>query len=484
MTEKSFCNPLPLPCIPEGRDEWFSREEKMFSHENRPQGVSCPGYRSVSDPTVMFYDGRWYLYPSYGMAWVSEDFVTWKHVRTEPYCPKYSPAITKWKGGFLLTSWMCPLYYSDNPLGPFEELGSFTGTDGKEFNPCDPALFTDDDGRIYLYAFSAHGEYSTPSYTTKIVGYELDADNPRRVISGPHTLFEMNPREHPWERQGFNNQNTDFGWVEGPHMLKYGGRYYLIYAAPDTRDPSYCMAVYYSDSSPLGGFVCQKRNPLTVSRSGIVSGAGHGCVERGPGDSLWAFYTIACPLKHQYERRIGMDRVLVDGNGELYCPAVTDTPQYSPLAGKQGSVGYYNLTAHFRGEASSCREGMEAVFATDQSNISRWVPAQDDENPSLTLGFDDDFYVGASRVFFSELNYNPAEGIHAGAIGYKVEGWNSRDGLFTLIDCSGNDTDYNIDYRTFEERKCRRVRLTITKKPPRLTVGVIDFAAFGRKEKK
>lgn len=481
--EPTYCNPLSIPCIPRGRDDWYSHEEKMFSHENRPENVSGSEYRSISDPTVMYHGGKWYLYPSYGMAWVTEDFVHWEHFRTEPFCPKYSPAVTEWNGGFLLTSWQCPLYFSENPLGPFEELGKFIMPDETEFVVYDPALFTDDDGRIYLYAFSSEGEYGMPSYKTKIVGYELDKNNPRRVTAGPLTILEMNPAEHPWERQGFSNQNTSFGWVEGPHLLKYGGRYYMIYASPDTRDPSYCMAVYYSDESPLTGFVCQQKNPLTLSRCGIVSGAGHGCVERGPGDTLWAFYTVACPRNHQYERRIGMDRVCVDENGELYCPfGVTDTPQYSPLSGKTGGAGLYNLTAHFRPSASSAKEGRDAVYACDCSNISCWVPCEEDFAPSLTVDFDDVFTVCASRIFWSEMNYDPSRGINAGPVGYVIEGVSPDGERILLADCSDNCTDLNIDYRTFEEKKCRKVILTIKNKPRSLSVGVIDFSVFGRKE--
>ena len=117
--EKTYCNPLSLPDIPSGKDDWYRFETAMFSHETPPDGMGGPYYRSISDPTVYYYGGKWYLYPSYGMAWVSEDFYNWKHVRTEPYCGKYSPCITKWGDKFLLTSWNCPLYVGDNPLGPF-----------------------------------------------------------------------------------------------------------------------------------------------------------------------------------------------------------------------------------------------------------------------------------------------------------------------------------------------------------------------------
>ena len=93
----TYCNPLPIPDIPRGVDDWYPEQEGLFDPGVRPNGVDGPDYRSISDPTVFYHEGRWYLYPSYGMAWVSEDFSHWKHERTVPYCPKYSPHVCRWK---------------------------------------------------------------------------------------------------------------------------------------------------------------------------------------------------------------------------------------------------------------------------------------------------------------------------------------------------------------------------------------------------
>ena len=471
----TLCNPLSLPDIPRGKDDWYPYIEEAFSREERPPEVTGPEYRSVSDPTALYAGGKWYLYPSYGMAWVSEDLLHWTHVRTEPYCMKYSPAITRWRQGFLLTGWMCPLYYGDTPLGPFRKLGPFYTPDGDPFLPTDPALFTDDDGRLYLYGFASTGEYGTDRYTTRIIGYELDPKDPQRAVAGPKLLLEMDPRRYPWERQGFYAQNKAFGWIEGPHMLKAKGRYYLIYASPDTRDPSYAMAAAYSDTSPLGPFTRQKRNPLTFRRDGLVSGPGHGCVEHGPGDSLWAFYTIPCPRAHRYERRVGADPVEIDGNGELYTPrGVTDLPQTY-----LENVERLNLTAWLRPVPSSISPGREAIYATDQSPLTFWAPDPGDPSPVLTVCFDARFAVDSSRLFWAEPGYDPESGITAGAVSYVIEGRDSGD-WFPLLDCSGNREDLNVDFRLFPEKTCREVRLRILSSPPGIGTGVIDFSVFGR----
>lgn len=481
----TYANPLSLPEIPFGTDDWLAKQPGMFDGYRKPPENRNPDYRSISDPTVFYWEGKWYLYPSYGMAWVTEDFERWEHVRTTPYNPKYSPSIVPWKDGkFLMASWNNPLYVSDTPLGPFRELGAYILPDGSPFLPCDPGIFADDDHRLYLYAVRCLDDDGPVGLRVDIVGYELDWDNPRQIVRGPVELIRMDPERKPWERHGLYNQDRSFGWCEGPHLLKHNGRYYLIYAAPDTCDASYCMAVYVSDQSPLDGFACQKRNPLTAHRGGVVTGAGHGSVEHGPGGTLWAFYTIAAPYLHRYERRIGMDLVDVDENGELYCPfGVTDTPQYVPGFRKDPAAGnapgYRNLTAAVRPTASSSKEGREAVYATDENNLSFWQPEKGDLSPTLECDLSGLFDVGAVRIFWRDVGLDAAAGKLPEPIRYLLEGWNNGE-WFPLIDRRENTEETNIDYRAFPVRACRKVRLTVTGWNRALGLGVIDFAVFGK----
>lgn len=484
----TYLNPLSIPDIPRGTDEWCKEQDGIFSHYDKPKNILTPDYRSISDPTVFYEHGKWFLYTSYGMAWVTEDFEKWKHFRTEPYNPKYSPCITRWKNKYLLTAWLCPLYEADNPLGPFKRLGDFIMPDGKEFEVYDPCIFTDDDGKIYLYAVDTEECDNAQGVRYITVGYELDAENPRKVVRGPVKIIGMDPNNY-WERHGYNNVDDEFGWVEGPHLLKYNGRYYLIYAAPDTCDASYCMAVYYSDKSPLEGFVCQKKNPLTFHRTGLITGAGHGCVERGPNNSLWAFYTIAMPCVQRYERRIGMDMVAVDEYGELYCPfGVTDVPQYIPDYIKNpletgNSPHLKNLTEMVRPIATSCTEGRDAIYATDGNNLTFWRPKDDDKTPMIECDLSGIFYVFSARVFWREIGLDYTNGIMPKPVQYKIEGFN--DGKwFTLVDKSDNREELNIDYTPFVGKKCRKVRLTVLSDRQVIKYGVIDFSVFGKYARK
>ncbi|MDO5479646.1 MAG: family 43 glycosylhydrolase, partial [Clostridia bacterium] len=313
----SYCNPLSIPELPLG-DNYGSDPMKYTGEPNLD-------FRSISDPSVLFYDNKWFLYPSYGMCYVSEDFTNFKHVRTEPYNIGYSPSVIPHREKFLLTAHSNGLFIGDSPTGPFTFVDDFIKIDGSKIRPIDSALFRDDDGKIYIYWFEQTIPDDRGRFIARTMGVELDGDDPRKFKTEPVLIHKFNP-DHYWERGGAYNQNYESGWVEGQWMMKHNGRYYMIYSSSGTEYPNYSMAAYYSDEGPLTGFKCQKHNPICRHDHGIVSGAGHGCIEHGPDNTLWAFYTITAPALHPFERRIGMDQVFVDENGELYCN-VTDTPQ-------------------------------------------------------------------------------------------------------------------------------------------------------------
>ena len=67
--EKTYCNPTPLPDYPIGRSCFYRDKEITF--------------RETADPSVIYEDGKWYLYSSCGMAYWTEDFIHWNHEKLE-----------------------------------------------------------------------------------------------------------------------------------------------------------------------------------------------------------------------------------------------------------------------------------------------------------------------------------------------------------------------------------------------------------------
>jgi len=482
----TYCNPISMPECPKGEDNGWV----IMEYTNEPQA----DYRSISDPSVMYYDNKWYLYPSYGMAFVSEDFVNWKHERVEPYNLKYSPSVIPHRGKFLLTGHSQGLYIGDNPTGHFDYVGEFITADGKVYapndgpacQPLDSALFRDDDGRIYLYWFDMRYDEERGVKVCQSWGAELDGDKPNHFCSEPYLIHEFN-ENNKWEHNGQYNQNSKFGWIEGQWMFKRNGRYYMIYATPGTTYKTYCMAAYYSDEGPLTGFVCQKNNPVTLSHSSFVPCAGHGCVVDGPNDTIWAFYTVSMGGLHPYERRIGMDPIGIDENGELYCPKISDVPSYGALDKdfnlEDNSAQMYPLTSILRHHirASSWSEGRGAMYAFDENMFSWWQPEENDKEPTIYIRLDDIYLCEASRIMWRDVNMDYSKGILPGPYKYVIEGRKSvGEGEFkTLLDMSKNEEDYNIDYRAFEPVECRELRLRILGWPEGITPGIISFVVFG-----
>lgn len=479
MDKRTYCNPLPLPDVPRGVDPW---SVMAFT------GESPRDYRSVSDPSVLYENGRWYLYPSYGMAYVTEDFAAWHHVRTHPYNMKYSPTVVPFRGKYLMTSHSHGLYIADDPLGDFAFLGNFIKPDGAEFCPVDPALFVDEDGRLYLYAFTMRPSSHRRAFVSGSIGVGLDGEDPRRMLSEPVTLMEFDPA-HEWERFGEHNADTCCGWIEGQWMVKRGGRYYLLYASSGTEYTNYCMAAYVSDTSPLAGFRPQKHNPVTISHSRFITGAGHGCITEGPNGTLWAFYTIVVGYTHIYERLVGMDLIAVNGDGELYAPhGITDTPQYAPGVAADpvsaNDTGLLPLTHRQRAmlRASTAAPGREPLYAVDSSLLTWWQPAEGDRAPSLTIDLQAPYLVSAVRLIFRDIGLDYDHGGLPGAYRYVLEGVTEpdTDTWAVLVDARDNDTDRIVDYRTFAAVSCEKVRLTILYHPVGLQMpGVIDFTVFG-----
>ena len=478
--KNTFCNPISIPNYPRGVEavSW----EDCMGYTKEPK----TDYRSLADPSVLYYDNKWYLYPSYGTSFVSEDFVTWKHYPTVPYNMGYSPTVIVWKDKFFMTSSNHGCYIANSPTGPFEYIGNFIMPDGTETRPIDSALFKDDDDRIYIYW---HGETYSNKQKRNVYctyGAELDRGNPRNFITEPVVIHEFNP-DNEWERNGEHNQNVNMGWIEGQWMLKHNGRYYMIYSAPGTEYSSYCMGAYYSDEGPLSGFVCQKNNPILQRRTGIVCGAGHGCIEHGPNNTLWAFYTIVSRAAHPFERKIGMDLVKVDENGELYCK-VTDTPQLgvSELLSKNDSTdtGLRDVTSCIRNGVfvTSHKEGRDAIYAFDESNLTWWQADDSDKNPELYVNLKDQYVCEASRIIWKNVGLDYDKGIVPMPYKYVIEGRKkAREGeWFTILDMSHNTVDYYVDYQTFHPAACGEIRLRILEIPSKMKTGIVSFTVFGR----
>lgn len=462
---KTYCNPIPLPDYPIGRNCYIEGKTRM-------------DYRETADPTVLYEDGKWYLYPSCGMVYWSEDFITWQHRKMEPYDCGYAPTVVKHNGIFYLLACSSVLYKSKCPLGPFEPIGPLLDMEGHDVYVDDPMLFSDTDGSMYLYSGCGGG----------IKGAQLDPDNPRQLITPLATMFDMNTEDHPWERMGDWNEDGSYSSTEGAWMYKRGSTYYLTYCAPGTEWITYAMGAYKS-KSPLGPWEYMETSPFLTNRTGLVRGPGHGCIVDGPNGTTWAFYTCCMCYAGEFERRIGYDPIGFDENGNIITTSSSEIPQWVPGLQKTphmgNAAGLVPVTQHKRTVASSSAPGRDPIYATDDSMLSWWQPAQDDKNPVLTVQValtNTLIDIYSARIIWRDVGLDIKKGVFAGAFSYKIEAEDADGNWVCVLDRSESQDDLIIDYRPIQHMKAKRVRLVLCKWPLGIAPGLVNFTVFGRWE--
>ena len=449
----------------------------------------------MADPTVIRFDNHWYLFPSGGLLWRSPDMVNWEHVPIEPFDPGYAPTVVEHKGWLYLTaSWDCSsIWRSRCPLGPWERLGEkgfdldgnetwLKDNEGKPVRWGDPCLFSDDGA---LYCYCNLGKETSPGDTHPwritsdpgIFGILLDSENPSCFAEKPIKLIEFHP-ENWWERGGEFNHRLDHPILEGAWMTKHCGRYYLQYSGNGTEYRNYAIGCYVSDR-PLGPFAPQQRNPVLIHQHGLVNGCAHHSVVDGPDERLWCFYTILVRIAHPYERRIAMDPVSFDKNGEMFIDGPSETPRPTPSSPRNDSPELVPLSVHCPARASSHSPGRDPSYAVDNV-IRTWWEADSGVMPQfLEVDLEASFFVAAARILFADrgLDYDACR--QPAPYRYRILGSADGEEWIALADLSCNSTERHIAYHEWRPLLVRKVRLDILAVPHGMTAGVWEFTVFG-----
>ena len=464
-----YCNPLPLPDLGPGiccRQE--TPDLTYFCGEKRD-------YREVADPELLYHDGIWYMYPSVRQAYVSRDLVSWEyHPLKISGDLGYAPSVVRCGNRFLLTSSILfrdkvpKIYAAPTPLGPFENLGEPLDRHGNPLQPeyLDPSLFVDEDGRLYLY-------WGCAPYSGGIYGIELDADNPTRAVGDAVKLLDYDST-HVWEHYGEYHEHTHHGWDEGVAMFKHRGTYYLQYAACGTIFRHYAIGCYRSDVSPLGPFR-PPQQAMACSPHGIVTGSGHGGMAAGPDGSVWQFYTCLIRRVHFFERRVGMDRVQFDPDGNPHV-RITATPQ--SVTG--GDIGLVPVSVNKPVRVSSWSADHYGNYAVDECTHTWWEPTEDDRMPQLEVDLVEDFAVSAVRILWCEPNLDYHSGRQPEPVRFKIEMLSAAgEVLPATVDRSGNTVDRIVEFVAFTPVTARKIRLEIQRGADKIRHGVTDFTVFG-----
>lgn len=280
-------------------------------------GPVIPGL--FADPHLTTFGGRYYLYPTtdgyagwsgtYYKAFSSTDLVNWTdHGVILDHGPgvswadnsAWAPAVTTRNGRYYLyfsgglasgnTVKQLGVAVADSPTGPFRDALGRPLVAGGQFpggQAIDPMVFTDDDGRAYLYWGQG---------VARVV--PLNGDMVSFTAGQVRTI-------------------TPAGYNEAPFVFKRNGIYYFMWSENDTRSEDYRVA-YATGSSPLGpwsnrGVVLQKRLEAGIR------GTGHHSVVAAPGTDTWyiAYHRFAVPAGNGTNRETVIDRMSFNADGTI-----------------------------------------------------------------------------------------------------------------------------------------------------------------------
>lgn len=410
--------------------------------------------RATADPVIVNYKGDLYLFSTNQWGyWYSNDMSDWTFVSRKFLRPwndsrdeLCAPAVgvigdTMLVFGSTYTS-KFTLWMSTNPKGnEWKPL-----VDSFEIGGWDPAFFTDDDGRLYMYNGSSN---NYPVY-----GVELDRKTFKPI--GTRTpMYLLEGWRYGWQRFGEHMDNTFLdAFIEGAWMTKHNGKYYFQYGAPGTEMSGYADGVVVGNKPLFDGAETKPQSdPLSFKAGGFSRGAGHGSTFQDKYNNYWHISTSIVCVKNTWERRMGIWPAGFDKDDVMYCnTAFGDYPHKLPSPRGEGTgmydgfTGWMLLNYKKPVTVSSTLGSYFANNAVDESIKTYWSAATGNAGEWIQTDLGNLSTVNAIQVNYADQD---AEFIgkqthiyHQYKMYYSVDGkkW------ILLVDKSANKRDVPHDY--------------------------------------
>lgn len=434
---KTYCNPINID----------------YGYTPIPNFSEWGRHRATADPVIVNYKGDFFLFSTnqWGYWWSSNlsdwNFVSRKFLRPwngGVYDELCAPAVgiigdTMLVFGSTYTS-KFTIWMSTNPKeNQWKPL-----VDSLEIGGWDPDFFTDDDGRFYMYNGSSN---RFPLY-----GIELNRKT-MKPIGTRKEMYLLDPWRFGWQRFGEHMDNTFLDpFMEGAHMTKYNGKYYLQFGAPGTEFSGYADGVVVGEN-PLGPFTPQS-DPLSMKLGGFARGAGHGSTFSDNNNRWWHVSTIQISVKNNFERRLGIWPAGFDSEDVMWCnTAFGDYPHYLPgEVGKHASPrpDWYLLNYKKPVSVSSTYGGYNANNANDENMKTWWSATTGNQGEWIQSDLGAVSTVNAIQINYADQD---ADSSHLGKINggeqfHRYKLYASADGKkwTVLIDKSTNKTDVPHEY--------------------------------------
>ena len=463
----------------------------------RPDGQSG---REAADPVIVPFKGDYYLFSSKSAGyWWSSNLIDWnlvpsndnytyigdgEHVsngKPEKDLPVwgYNPAAAVVSGKLIYSQQVDPYYNLTDP-----KKGTFIRVRDRLEVSNDEWIFTDDDGKVYVYAVGfkpARGIYV----------YELDPNDNLKVIRGPEPCMDDG-----------NVQSDSIGYYriapittvnlmpianktgEGALMTKRNGLYHLQISVLNL--PMYCD-IAYTSRSPWGPFKYSPANPVSYRPVGFGGGGGNSGTFTDSKGNDWRIVTADVSVFHMFERRIAMYPAGVDQEGDLYTDTyLGDLPQNGIGNRKNGLggnlVGWMLLSYKKKAAASSILTDFPIEAAFDE-NIRTWWSAETGKKGEwLSVDLGKLCRINAIQVNFAEQNTTARKRRAEDELYHQYILEVSDDGnkWKMLVDKSANDRDVPHDYIQLEKPVlARHLRITNIHMAAHGKFAVRDLRVFG-----
>ncbi|MFZ1515150.1 MAG: family 43 glycosylhydrolase [Saprospiraceae bacterium] len=463
---KTYCNPLNLD----------------YGYTPIPNFTNWGKHRATADPVIVNYKGTYFLFSTNQWGyWWSDDLAKWNFLSRKflrPWNQSYdelcAPGVgiigdtmivfgSTYNSNFTLWMSTDPKKNEWKPLVDSFEIGGW-----------DPAFFTDDDGRFYMYNGSSN---RWPLY-----GIELDRKT-FKPVGTRKELYFLESWRYGWQRFGEHQDNTFLDpFIEGAFITKHKGKYYLQYGAPGTEFSGYADGVAVGNE-PLGWFASQS-DPLSMKSGGFARGAGHGATFKDNFNNYWHTSTIAIAVKNNFERRIGLWPAGFDQDDVMFCnTSFGDYPHYIPSHESQNRddlfTGWMLLNYQKPVQVSSTLGAHYPNFAVDENIKTYWSALTDQPGEwiSSDLG-------SVSEIFAIQINYADQDAEYLGkssGVFHQYIIYGSIDGKKweIMADKRNNHEDVPHDYIPLSHpKKYRYVKLENIKMPTG-KFAISGFRIFG-----
>ena len=202
----------------------------------------------------------------------------------------FAPAISHHDGVFYVVTTLVDaggncFFTANNPAGPWSDPVWLHEVDG-----IDPSFFFDDDGRAWLVNNGPPPD-NRPRYDGHRAIWLQEFDVPTQKLAGPREII-VNGGVDPAKKTT---------WVEGPHLFKKDGWYYLICAEGGTSEEH--SEVVFRSRSVRGPYLPWAKNPILTQRTldprrpDPVTCTGHADFVETPAGAWWAVFLGCRPYE-------------------------------------------------------------------------------------------------------------------------------------------------------------------------------------------